>query len=79
MTDEKTKEKKARRKLTDYAPADREMEVMRKCRTHLSALETPEARVRVVNWLSAVAHSEIPARQNPIPPSQLTLDDLPEG
>jgi hypothetical protein len=73
-------EKKKRRALAELPPADREMSAMRKARAAISTLDTPEARIRVVNWLSAVCHSELPARAPaPKPASQLTLDDLPEG
>lgn len=74
MADEKTK----RRSLADLPAADREMEVMKRARRALATLDTPEARIRVVSWLSAVMHSETTAsKPQPAPVNQLTLDDLP--
>jgi hypothetical protein len=78
MAEEAKKSKAARRNLKDLPSADREMAVMQKARRALATLDTPEARIRVVNWLSAVAHSEVPAHKpQPTPATQLTLDDLP--
>lgn len=72
-------EKKKRRALADLPADEREMAAMRKARTAIASLDTPEARIRVVNWLSAVCHSELPkAPPRPAAASQLTLDDLGE-
>ena len=79
MAEKKKTEEKKRRGLAQLNAADREMAVMRQCRSRLQFLDTPEARIRVVNWLSAVAHSEATAtKPTPVPATQLTLDDLPE-
>lgn len=80
MAEKKTEKKKARRGLAELNPADREMAVMRRCRANMATLDTPEARIRVVNWLSAVAHSDATApKPPPVPAAQLTLDDPAGG
>ena len=68
-------EKAKRRGLADLGASDRELAVMRKCRLALEALSTPDARVRVVEWLKAVMYEPPP----PPPPAKpdLRQTDLP--
>lgn len=76
MAEEAKQSKAARRQLKDLPAAEREMEVMKRARKAISTLDTPDARIRVVNWLGAVVHSELPVTPPKPAPTQLTLDEL---